>query len=260
MAYLGCPHSSIRGKDVFSDKEAVRLMCPKHLDLQQPSFDDVGWHLLQFFGQMINVQPWFCYVLLYYVLFYVVWLLFAWFWMVLPWWYLANFLVYNHFQPLTWQWLTAVRFWHALIFGVWNSSPEFTVPELVSNTFGGWYLLLILTMSAWERRGTKLWSIWLPQCTTRNVARMLAHMMLRLKFWPNSAVFEPVCTAEDAAEHFFGEVKCYKRGSQGTSSTSNSIQAAQLIHTRRAMAPLKAGWDWAVGCAWSSWFELIIFD
>lgn len=43
-----------------------------------------------------------------------------------------------------------------------------------------------------------------------------------------------------ASSIFFSAVKHQKRGSHGTASTANSIQAAQLLHLRRAQRPTKA--------------------
>ena len=61
-------------------------------------------------------------------------------------------------------------------------------------------------------------------------------------------------SAKDSLEHFFGMVKTQKRGVHGTSSTANSIMAAQLIHLRLANKPPKAlggdgrMWQDVAGC------------
>lgn len=71
---------------------------------------------------------------------------------------------------------------------------------------------------------------------------MLAHLLIRLQFWPEGDVnvMEPDLTAEDCIEHTFGEIKSFKRGSHGTATTSIAIQGTQLVHARRAQELVKA--------------------
>ena len=44
-AFAGCPQSSIKGKDTFSDREAIKLFNPRYL--KSSNFDDPGWNILQ---------------------------------------------------------------------------------------------------------------------------------------------------------------------------------------------------------------------
>ena len=65
-------------------------------------------------------------------------------------------------------------------------------------------------------------------------------------------MFEPKYCMEDSIEYFFGLVKTFKRGVHGTSSTSNSIMSAQLIHMRQSHKVNKAcrSWDMFIGNCW----------
>jgi len=46
LTFAGCPHSSIQGKDVFSDKEAIRLFNPRYVSSSY-QYDNDGWDVFQ---------------------------------------------------------------------------------------------------------------------------------------------------------------------------------------------------------------------
>lgn len=130
-----------------------------------------------------------------------------------------------------------LQFCNALCFGGWNASHAFTCAELFKNACTSYYMMLVLTMVAHEHRGKKLWLSFLPQPTSRNLMRMLGNLVLRLHNWPSNMVLEPSLCAEDSIEHFFGQVKTQRRGTHGTSSTANSIQSTQLLHSCFSWGP-----------------------
>ena len=50
LALFGCPTSSIKGKDVHSDREAARLFNPAYM--KENTYDNVGWDLFQFWNHI----------------------------------------------------------------------------------------------------------------------------------------------------------------------------------------------------------------
>ena len=113
--------------------------------------------------------------------------------------------------------------------------------QLWQNCMSAYYLTLIMLKDAWTQRGSKCWLAFLPAATTKNMIRLLANLAVRLFSWPCNVSFEPSKTCEDAIEFFFGQVKTYKRGVAGTSTTANAIQSSQLIHLRQAQIVAQAG-------------------
>lgn len=133
------------------------------------------------------------------------------------------------------------RFYESLCFGGWTASGGFNVVQLWQNCMSAYYLTLIMLKDAWTQRGSKCWLAFLPAATTKNMIRLLANLAVRLFSWPCNVSFEPSKTCEDAIEFFFGQVKTYKRGVAGTSTTANAIQSSQLIHLRQAQIVAQAG-------------------
>ncbi|CAK9063241.1 unnamed protein product [Durusdinium trenchii] len=92
-------------------------------------------------------------------------------------------------------------YFHALAFGQWTASAAFDFEELFLNTMTAYYIMLICCMLAHEKRGSRdMWLQWLPQCTARNMLRMIGQLATRLKTWPSRAVMEPSKTTEDSIE------------------------------------------------------------
>lgn len=136
------------------------------------------------------------------------------------------------------------RFFHALVFGSWTASHLFSIKEIWCNTMSAYYVMLLCCMVSHEKKGRELWKIWLPRMTTRNIVRLLGQMVIRIKHWPARATFEPRLQGEDAIEFAFGQIKSCKSGcNQGTTNTSNSVLATQLLHTQRARTIVKARRD-----------------
>ncbi|CAK9033403.1 Uncharacterized protein SCF082_LOCUS20468 [Durusdinium trenchii] len=110
----------------------------------------------------------------------------------------------------------------------------YTTKELFSNCLSAYYVALINTWYAWGIRGKKFPLLWLPLTTLRNVVRMLANLALRLHAWPEDITCEPAMTMEDTIEYWFGLLKSWKKGVNGTSTTANALMAAQLLHLRNS--------------------------
>ena len=142
---------------------------------------------------------------------------------------------------------TILRFLNALSFSGWTSSRRFSVRQIFENAMTSYYLIVICVMQAWHVHGPKCWKYFFPQATSRNLIKMLGHLIVRVLSWPKGVCFEPCMTMEDAIEHWFGAVKTCKRGVHGTASTANAIQAAQLLHLQRCQKPPKVS-DGLWGC------------
>lgn len=136
-----------------------------------------------------------------------------------------------------------VRFWNSLAFAGWIGSMGYTTKELFSNCLSAYYVALINTWYAWGIRGKKFPLLWLPLTTLRNVVRMLANLALRLHAWPEDITCEPAMTMEDTIEYWFGLLKSWKKGVNGTSTTANALMAAQLLHLRNSTHRTQAGYD-----------------
>ena len=130
-----------------------------------------------------------------------------------------------------------LRFLSALSFAPWTASSAFTTDQMFENGCSAYYLLLTLVMHAEKRRGSSWDQSFMAQVTTRNLLRMVAHIVLRLMNWPHGITLEPNQCMEDAIEMFFGRIKCYKRGVAGSATVANSIQACHLLHMLQSLSP-----------------------
>ena len=217
IAYAGCPNSSVRGKDLHSDKEACRLLNPGYF--KQNMWDSHGWSVFQFFGNT--------YVYIFFIRLCV----------------LEYCVLKKHNNNINNNTIAWVRFWNSLAFAGWIGSMGYTTKELFSNCLSAYYVALINTWYAWGIRGKKFPLLWLPLTTLRNVVRMLANLALRLHAWPEDITCEPAMTMEDTIEYWFGLLKSWKKGVNGTSTTANALMAAQLLHLRNSTHRTQAGYD-----------------